>query len=85
MKLSHFFLDEVKVRGQNAKKKKKQFNTITGIVDTSLITSTVITGGVSTTPFASGVGLPVGIALGVTSIVLPMEYPSHEKFLKPSL
>ena len=60
-----FFLDEVKVRGQNAKKKKKQFNTIAGIVDTSLITSAVITGGTSTAAFSRGVGLPVGIVLGV--------------------
>ena len=67
------------------KKKKKQFNTITGIIDTSLITSAVTTGGIPTAPFASGAGLPVGIALGVTSIVLPLEYPSHEQFLKPSL
>ena len=41
----------------------KRFNTITGIVDTGLITSTVITGGISIATFASGVGLPVGIAL----------------------
>ena len=47
------------------KKKKKQFNTITGIVDTSLITSAVITGGIYTAAFSRGVGLPVGIVLGV--------------------
>ena len=41
----------------------KRFNTITGIVDTGLITSTVITGGISIAELASGVGLPVGIAL----------------------
>ena len=45
----------------------KRFNTITGIVDTGLITSTVITGGISIAAFASGVGLPVGIALSGTS------------------
>ena len=42
-------------------KKKKQFNTITGIVDTGLITPTVITGEISVAAFASGVGPLVGI------------------------
>ena len=35
----------------------------------SLITSTVITGGVSIAAFESGVGLPVGIALSGTSLL----------------
>ena len=48
----------------------KRFNTITGIVDTGLITSTVITGGISIAAFASGVGLPVGISLSGTSLLL---------------
>ena len=48
----------------------KRFNTITGIVDTGLITSTVITGGISITAFASGAGLPVGIALSGTSVLI---------------
>ena len=78
-----YFINEIEVREQT--EKMKRFNTITGIIDTSLITSAVTTGGIPTAPFASGAGLPVGIALGVTSIVLPLEYPSHEKFLKPSL
>ena len=51
-------------------KKMKRFNTITGIVDTGLITSTVITGGISITAFASGAGLPVGIALSGTSVLI---------------
>ena len=54
-------IDEIEVRERNAKKMKR-FNAITGIVDTGLITSTVITGGISIATFASGVGLPVGIA-----------------------
>ena len=62
-----FFLDGIKVREQIAKKMKR-FNTITGIVDTSLITSTVIAGGISIAAFASGVGLLVGIALSGTSL-----------------
>ena len=53
-------------------KKMKLFNTITGILDTGLITSTVITGGISVAVFASGVGLPVGIALGGTSSPLSL-------------
>ena len=50
----------------------KPYNTITGIVDTGLITSTVITGGISITAFASGVELPVGIALTGTSLLLSL-------------
>ena len=47
----------------------KQFNTITGIVDTGLITSTMITGEISVAAFASGVGLTVGIASSGTSLL----------------
>ena len=50
----------------------KRVNTITGIVDTGLITSTVITGGISIWAFASGVGLPVGAALDGTSLILSL-------------
>ena len=50
----------------------KRFNIITGIVDTGLITSVVITGGVYIAAFASGVGLYVGIALNGTSLLLPL-------------
>ena len=48
----------------------KRFNKITGIMDTSLITSTVITGGISIAAFASGASLPVGVALSGTSLLL---------------
>ena len=50
-----YLLDEIEVRERIAKKMKR-FNTITGIVDTGLITSTVITGGISIAAFVSGVG-----------------------------
>ena len=50
----------------------KRFNMITGIADTGLITSTVITGGISTAAFANGIGLPVGIALSGTSLLLSL-------------
>ena len=66
-----FFLDEINVREWIAKK-MKWFNTITGIVDTDLITSTVITGGISNAAFASGFGLPVDIALSGTSLLLSL-------------
>ena len=57
-----YVLNEIEVRQQIAKKMKR-CNTITGIVDTGLITSTVITGGFSIAAFASGVSLAVGIIL----------------------
>ena len=66
-----YFLNEIEVREQTAKKMKR-LNTITGIVDTGLITSTVITGGISIAAFASGVRLPVGIALSGTSLLLSL-------------
>ena len=50
----------------------KRFSTITGIVGTGLITSTVITGGISIAAFASGVGLPVGFVLSETSLLLSL-------------
>ena len=56
-----YLLDETEVRERIAKKKKR-LNTITGIVDTGIIISTVITGGISIEAFVSSVGLPVGIA-----------------------
>ena len=76
-----YFLDEIDNCEQIAKK-MKQFNTITGIVDTGLITSMVITGGISSAAFASGVGLPVGIAL--REIASLLQLPSHENLLKSS-
>ena len=50
----------------------KRYNTITGIVDTGLITSTLVTGGISIAAFASDVGLPVSIALSGTSLLLSL-------------
>ena len=63
-------------------KKLKRFNTIPGIVGTGLITSTVITGGISSTAFASGVGLPVGIALSGTSLLLSLATAITRKSFK---
>ena len=60
----------------------KRFNIITGIVDTGIITSTVVTGGVSIAAFASGVGLPVGIALSGTSLLLSLATVITQKSFK---
>ena len=60
----------------------KRFNTITGIVDTCLITLTVITGGISIAAFAFGVGLFVGIALSGTSLLLSLAIAITRKFFK---
>ena len=76
-----YFLSEIEVREQIAKKMKR-FNTITGIADTGLITSTVITGEISIAAFASGVGLSVGIALSKTSLLLSLATAITQKFFK---
>ena len=76
-----YLLDEIEVRERIAKKMKR-FNTITGIVYTSLITSTVITEGISIAAFASGIGLPVGIALGGTSFILSLATVITRKHFK---
>ena len=66
-----YLLDEIEVREWLAKQMKR-FHTITSIVDTGLITSTVITGGASIAAFASGAGLPVGIACSGTSLLFSL-------------
>ena len=76
-----YLLNEIEVRERIAKKMKR-FNTITGIVDTSLITSTLITGGISVAAFASGVGLPIGIALSGTSLLLSLATAITRKSFK---
>ena len=64
-------LDEIEVRERIAKKMKR-YNTITDIVETGLITSTVITGGISIEAFARSIDLPVGIVLSGTSLLLSL-------------
>ena len=76
-----FFLNEIEVREQIADK-MKPFNTTTGITDKGLITSTVITGGVSIAAFASGVGLPVGIDLSGTSLFFSLATAITRKSFK---
>ena len=77
-------LEEIEVREQIAKKMKR-FNTITGIVGTGLITSTVITGGISTAAFTSGVRLPLALPYLELAHFFPLQLPSHENLLKPLL
>ena len=79
--IESYFLNEIEVREQ-VTKKMKRFDTITGIVDTGLVTSTIITGGISIAAFASGVGLPVGIALIGTSLLLSLAAAITRKSFK---
>ena len=53
-------------------------------MDTGLIKSTVITGGTSIAAFASGVGLPVGITLSGTSLLLSLATVITRKPFKTS-
>ena len=76
-----YLLKEIEVRERIAKKMKR-FNTIPSVVDTGLITSTVITGGISNAAFASGVGFPVGIALSGTSLLLSLATAITRKSFK---
>ena len=76
-----YFHNEIEVREQIAKKMKR-FSTITGIVNTGLITSAVITGGIS---IAACVGLPVGIALNGTSLFPSLATAITRKSFKSSL
>ena len=61
----------------------KQFSTITSIAEAGLITSTVITGGISIAAFAAGVDVPVGITLVELVYFFSLQWSLHENFLKP--
>ena len=60
----------------------KRFNIITRIVETGLVSSAVITGGIPIAAFASGVGLPVGITLSQTSLLHPLATAIKQKSFK---
>ena len=60
----------------------KQFSTITSIAEAGLITSTVITGGISIAAFAAGVDVPVGITLSGASLLLFFAMVITRKFFK---
>ena len=70
-KIEAYFLDEIDAREKLAKKIKR-FSTITAVLDTSLITTTAITGGISIAALASSIGLSVGISLSATSLLLSL-------------
>ena len=72
----------MKLKHVNKRLKKLHDPLILSIADTSLITSTVLTGGISTVALASGVGLPVGIALGGVSLLFSLITPATQKYLK---
>ena len=76
-----YLLNEIEVRERIATKMKRS-NTITGIVNIGLITSTVITGSISIATFASGLGLPIGIALSGTSLLLSLATAITRKSFK---
>ena len=63
-----YLLNRIEISERIAKKLKR-FNTITGIIDTDLIKSTMITGVISIAAFANGNGLPLGLALSGTSLL----------------
>ena len=70
-KIEAYFLDEIDAREKLAKK-IKCFRRITAVLDTSLITTTAITGGISIAAIASDIGLPAGIGLSATSLLLSL-------------
>ena len=71
----HVWMIEMLPRNTEGQKMKRSI-TILSIADTSLITSTVLTGGISIAALASGVALPVGIALGGTSLLFSVITPA---------
>ena len=67
--IENFFNEEIKQR-EKLYKKFKRYSTTVVILDHSLITATVITGSGSIAALATGIGLPLSIALGGVSLCL---------------
>ena len=67
--IENFFYEEIKQR-EKLYKKFKRYSTAVRIVDHTLITTTVITGGGGLAALCTGIGIPVSIALGSISICL---------------
>ena len=66
-----YFLAEINEREKLAKKLKR-WHRITTVLDMGLITTTIITGGITIAAIPSGIGLPVGINISTTSLLLPL-------------
>ena len=64
------FLQNEILERERLYKKFKRYNTTVVILDHSLITATVITGSGSIAALATGIGLPLSIALGSVSLCL---------------
>ena len=72
----------MKLKNVNRKFKKiKRSIRILSIADAGLITSTVLTGGISIAALASGFGLPVGISLGAAQPIFSLITPATRKYL----
>ena len=67
--IENFFNEEIKQR-ERLYKKFKRYSTAVRMVDHTLITTTVITGGGGLAALCTGIGVPVSIALGSISICL---------------
>ena len=67
--IENFFNEEIKQR-ERLYKKFKRYSTTVVILDHSLITATVITGSGSIAALATGIGLPLSIALESVSLCL---------------
>ena len=67
--IENFFNEEIKQR-EKLYKKFNRYSTTVVILDHSLITATVITGSGSIAALATGIGLPLSIALGSVSLCL---------------
>ena len=67
--IENFFNEEIKQR-EKLYKKFKRYSTTVVILDHSLIIATVITGSGSIAALATGIGLPLSIALGGVSLCL---------------
>ena len=66
-----YFLDEIDTREKLAKKIKR-LRIMTAALDTGLITTTAITGGISIAAIASSIRLPIGMGLSATSLLLSL-------------
>ena len=80
-KIEAIFLDEFGKCEQKVKKIKLSI-TILRISYTGLITSRVLTRGISIAVLASGVGMPVAITLGGASLLFSLATPATRKYLK---